>query len=51
METQHNKEILQRFDALLGSDDLSELDELCAADMVNHALAPDRPRDLAGTRE
>ena len=51
METPHNKETLERFDALLGSDDLSVLDELCAGDMVNHALAPDRPQGLAGTRE
>jgi len=51
METPHNKETLERFDALLGSDDLSVLDEICAGDMVNHALAPDRPQGLAGTRE
>jgi lactoylglutathione lyase len=51
MGTQRHKEILERFDALLGTDDLSELDELCAADMINHSLAPDRPRGLAGTRE
>jgi predicted ester cyclase len=46
-----NKEILERFDALLGTDDLTALDELCAPDMVNHAIAPDRPKGLAGTRE
>jgi len=51
MSPQRNKEILERFDALLGSDDLTELDELCTPDMVNHALAPDRPKGLAGTRE
>ena len=51
MSTQRNKEILERFDALLGSDDLTELDELCAPDMVNHTIAPDRPKGLAGTRE
>ena len=45
MSTQRHKEILERFDALLGSDDLSRLDELCTPDMVNHALAPDRPQD------
>ena len=43
--------VLERFDALLGRDDLSELDELCTPDMVNHALATDRPSGLAGTRE
>lgn len=51
MSSVHNKEMLARFDALVGSEDLSELDDLCTADMVNHALAPDRPRGLAGTRE
>lgn len=51
MSVQRNKETLERFDALLGSEDLSELDELCTPDMVNHALAPDRPPGLAGTRE
>jgi predicted ester cyclase len=30
---------------------LSALDQLCVPDMVNHALAPDRPPGLAGTRE
>jgi len=51
MSTQRNTEILERFDALVGSDDLSQLDELCTPEMINHALAPDRPRGLAGTRE
>jgi hypothetical protein len=48
---ERNKEILDRFDALLGTDDLTALDELCTPDMVNHAIAPDRPTGLAGTRE
>lgn len=51
MSTKRNKEILERFDALLGSDDLTELDDLCEPDMVNHTIAPDRPKGLAGTRE
>jgi predicted ester cyclase len=51
LSTEHNRKVLQRFDALLGADDLSELDELCTPGMVNHALAPDRPAGLAGTRE
>ncbi|MGV1080887.1 MAG: hypothetical protein ACOYD1_13795 [Candidatus Nanopelagicales bacterium] len=29
MSTEHNRLVLQRFDALLGADDLTELDELC----------------------
>jgi predicted ester cyclase len=51
LSTHHHKEILERFDALLGADDLSDLDELCTPDIVNHALSPDRPPGLAGTRE
>jgi predicted ester cyclase len=30
---------------------LSELDQLCTPDMVDHALAPGRPAGIAGTRE
>ena len=51
MSIDENKETLRRFDALLGTDELSDLDQLCTPDMVNHALAPDRPAGLAGTRE
>jgi predicted ester cyclase len=51
LSTEHHRQVLQRFDALLGAEDLTELDELCTPDMVNHALAPDRPAGLAGTRE
>jgi predicted ester cyclase len=51
MGTQTHKQVLERFDALLGSDDLSELDQLCTPDMLNHALSPARPPGLAGTRE
>lgn len=51
LSTERNRQVLQRFDALLGTDDLNELDELCTPDMVNHALAPDRPAGLEGTRE
>lgn len=46
-----NRVIVKRFDALMGSDDLSPLDELCTPDMVNHSLAPDRPAGLEGTRQ
>jgi predicted ester cyclase len=46
-----NTQTLAEFDALLGADDLTALDRLCRADMVNHAIAADRPRGLAGTRE
>ena len=51
MDTDAHKQALSRFDALLGQDDLTALDELCTPDLVNHALAPDRPAGLAGTRE
>jgi predicted ester cyclase len=48
---EENKRTLEEFDKLLGSDDVSALDRLCTPDMVNHALASDRPAGLAGTRE
>jgi predicted ester cyclase len=51
MDTERHKQVLERFDALLGAEDLTELDQLCTPDLVNHALAPDRPTGLAGTRE
>lgn len=51
MSIEHNRAIVARFDALLGREDLDELDDLCTPDMVNHALAADRPTGLAGTRE
>jgi predicted ester cyclase len=46
-----NRHVVERFDALLNSQQLDQLDQLCTADMVNHALAPGRPAGLAGTRE
>lgn len=49
--TEANKQVVARFDALFGSEDLSPLDELCTPDMVNHALAPTRPAGLEGTRQ
>jgi predicted ester cyclase len=49
--TNNHKKVLERFDALLGADDLTALDVLCTADMVNHSLALGRPPGLAGTRE
>ena len=51
VSTEDNKRVVERFDALLGQADLSALDELCTSDMVNHTLAPDRRKGLAGTRE
>lgn len=51
MSTTPNREIVERFDALIGNSDLGELDTLCTPDMVNHSLAPARPKGLAGTRE
>jgi predicted ester cyclase len=43
--------VIAEFDKLIRSDDLSSLDRLCRPEMVNHALAPDRPSGLAGTRQ
>lgn len=50
MSMESNKAIVERFDALLHTRDFDQLDELCSPEMVNHALAPDRPAGLAGTR-
>jgi len=51
MSIEHHKRVLAAFDDLLGSEDLSRLDDLCTPDMVNHAIAANRPKGLAGTRE
>lgn len=51
MTADTNKEIVERFDALLETRAFSKLDDLCTPDMVNHALRPDRPQGLAGTRQ
>lgn len=42
---------MERFDSILKTRELDELDELCSTDMVNHALAPSRPAGLEGTRQ
>jgi predicted ester cyclase len=49
--TEANKDVVRRFDDLFGSSDLTELDELATPDLVNHALAPNRPNGLEGTRQ
>src|SRR5215218_7636995 len=51
MTVEANKELIGRFDEAVATGDVDALDELCTQDMVNHALAPDRPKGLEGTRE
>jgi predicted ester cyclase len=51
MGSETNKAIVERFDGILNSRDLDQLEELCSSDMVNHALAPGRPPGLEGTRQ
>ncbi len=51
MTSEANKQIVERFDAMLNTGDLTALEELCAPDMTNHALRPDRQQGLEGTRE
>jgi len=51
MSIAENKRVVERFDALPNTQELSRLDELCTPDMVNHTLLPDRPAGLEGTRE
>ena len=47
MNTETNKALVERLDAILNTGDLGQLDELCSPDMVNHSLAPSRPPGLA----
>ncbi|HLY83654.1 MAG TPA: ester cyclase [Acidimicrobiales bacterium] len=51
MGSETNKAIVERFDSILSSRGLDQLDELCSPDMVNHSLAPSRPPGLEGTRQ
>jgi ketosteroid isomerase-like protein len=51
MAVEQNRELIRRFDEAVATGDVDALDELCTQDMVNHALAPDRPKGLEGTRE
>src|SRR5947208_6635903 len=52
MDIVRNKAVVAQFDELGNSGgDLALLDTLCTPDMVNHALAADRPQGLEGTRE
>lgn len=46
-----NKTVVERFDDILNSRDLDQLDQLCSPDMVNHTLASWRPEGLEGTRQ
>jgi predicted ester cyclase len=48
---EENKKVVERFEELITTQELGLLDELCTSDMVNYALAPNRPAGLAGTRE
>ncbi len=51
MDTERYKGVVEDFDALLNTNQLDRLEELCTPDMVNHSLAPSRPQGLEGTRE
>ena len=52
MDLKRNKAVVGEFDDLgNGGGNLARLDELCGADIVNHALAPGRPQGLEGTRQ
>jgi ketosteroid isomerase-like protein len=51
MTVEPNRELIRHFDEAVATGDVDALDELCTQDMVNHALAPDRPKGLEGTRE
>ena len=51
MSTELNRSVVEQFEKQLATPALEELEELCTPDMVNHALAANRPKGLAGTRE
>lgn len=51
MSVEDNKRVVEQFDQMLNTQDLSLLDALCTPDMVNHTLLPGRPAGLEGTRE
>ena len=52
MSISGNKAVVAEFDALgNGTGDLARLDALCTLDLVNHALAADRPQGIEGTRQ
>lgn len=51
MTVERNRELIRQFDEAVAAGDADALDDLCTQDMVNHALAPDRPKGLEGTRE
>jgi ketosteroid isomerase-like protein len=51
MTIEQNRELIRRFDDAVAASDIDALDELCTQDMVNHSLAPERPKGLEGTRE
>jgi ketosteroid isomerase-like protein len=51
MPIEQNRELIRRFDDAVAAGDIDALDELCSQDMVNHSLAPQRPKGLEGTRE
>jgi ketosteroid isomerase-like protein len=52
MDLDHNKAVVREFDDL-GNEgaDPSRLDQLCAPDIINHALAPGRPPGIEGIRD
>jgi len=51
MTIEQNKELIRRFDEVVARGDVAALDDLCTQDMVNHSLAPSRPKGLEGTRQ
>jgi predicted ester cyclase len=51
MSIQDHKQTLQRFDRLVETCDAEDLEEICTADMTNHALGEHRTPGLEGTKE
>jgi ketosteroid isomerase-like protein len=51
MTIEQNRELIRRFDEAVAAGDVDALDDLCTQEMVNHSLAPERPKGLEGTRQ
>lgn len=51
MGIHENKQTLELFDRLVENCDADALNEICTAEMSNHALASHRPAGLEGTKE
>ncbi|MBA3430183.1 MAG: ester cyclase, partial [Actinobacteria bacterium] len=51
MDNEHNKAVVRRlFDEVVGRGNMELVAELCAADVINHAAAPNRQHGVENYR-